>query len=159
MSKLPACYVDSNREATLLEGFRTGKVIFEDDRDHGNHHFDFSTQIWCLTNSHPFGMTHGFFLPSVTLQGTDEQVAYWKPLAESGKIIGTYVQTELAHGTFVHGVQTTATFDIERDEFIINTPSLEAIKFWPGGVGYSSTRKCIFLPSFALHALKSFGHM
>ena len=88
-------------------------------------------------------MTHGFFLPSVTLQGTDEQIAYWKPLAESGKIIGTYVQTEMAHGTNVGGVMTTATFDFEKDEFVIHTPCLEATKFWPGGVGYSCTRKSL----------------
>lgn len=86
-------------------------------------------------------MTHAFFLPSVTLQGTDEQIAHWKPLAESGKIIGTYVQTELAHGTHVGGIMTTATFDFEQDEFVIHTPCLEATKFWPGGVGYSCTRK------------------
>lgn len=34
----------------LLEGFRAGKVIFEDDRDHGNGHFNFNSQTWCLAS-------------------------------------------------------------------------------------------------------------
>jgi hypothetical protein len=31
------------------------------------------------------------------------------------QIIGTYAQTELGHGTFVRGLETTATYDAERE--------------------------------------------
>lgn len=32
----------------------------------------------------------------------------------SSQIIGTYAQTELGHGTFVRGLETTATYDAEK---------------------------------------------
>lgn len=139
MSKLPARYNDTNHQAQILQGFRTGKILFEEDRDHGSTHFDFSTHTWTLANSNPLGMTKALFIPTVKLHGTDEQIAKWVPLAESGKIIGTFAQTELGHGTYVRGVQTTAAFDPETDEFVINTPCEEATKVWPGAVGYATT--------------------
>ena len=47
-------------------------------------------------------------------------------------MLGCYAQTELGHGSDVQGLETTATFDITSQEFIIHTPSLRAAKFWPG---------------------------
>lgn len=46
--------------------------------------------------------------------------------------------TELAHGSNVRGIMTTATYDHENREFIINTPCKEAMKFWIGGAGKTS---------------------
>ena len=34
---------------------------------------------------------------------------------------------------------TTATFDHKTQEFIIHTPSIEACKFYPGGMGKTAT--------------------
>ena len=48
------------------------------------------------------------------------------------EIIGTYAQTELGHGTFIRGLETTATYDPSTEEFILNTPTLTAYKWWPG---------------------------
>lgn len=36
--------------------------------------------------------------------GTGEQQAEWMDLAWNCKIIGTYAQTELGHGTFIRGL-------------------------------------------------------
>jgi acyl-CoA oxidase len=47
-------------------------------------------------------------------------------------MIGTYAQTELGHGTFIRGLETTATFDEKTQEFVLNTPTLTAFKWWPG---------------------------
>lgn len=33
------------------------------------------------------------------------------------------------------GLETTATFDHDKDEFIIHTPSISATKWWPGEMG------------------------
>ena len=41
--------------------------------------------------------------------------------------IGTYAQTELGHGTFIRGLETTATYDPRTEEFILNSPTLTAI--------------------------------
>ncbi|KAK6947544.1 Acyl-CoA oxidase, C-terminal [Dillenia turbinata] len=81
----------------------------------------------------------GMFVPSIKGQGTDEQQKKWLPLAYKMQIIGCYAQTELGHGSNVQGLETTATFDPDTDEFIINSPTLSSSKWWPGGLGKVST--------------------
>lgn len=48
---------------------------------------------------------------------------------------GAYAQTELGHGSNVRGLETTATFDPATDEFIIDSPTLTSMKWWPGCFG------------------------
>ncbi|CAH3158358.1 unnamed protein product [Pocillopora meandrina] len=86
----------------------------------------------------PFHLNKVMFIPTLKGQGTEEQKAKWLPLAESNQIIGTYAQTELGHGTFIRGLETTATYDKSTQEFIIHSPSLTACKWWPGNLGKSS---------------------
>jgi acyl-CoA oxidase len=45
----------------------------------------------------------------------------------------------LGHGSFVGGIETTATFDPSTDEFVVNSPSLSSTKYWPGALGYIAT--------------------
>lgn len=75
---------------------------------------------------------------------TDEQAKKWVPLAKSMRITGAYAQTELGHGSDIAGLQTTATFDEATDEFIINTPTIQATKFWPGDLGFFSSHAIVF---------------
>ena len=35
-------------------------------------------------------------------------------------------------GTFLRGLETEATYDSESEEFIINCPTIRAMKWWPG---------------------------
>ena len=64
---------------------------------------------------------------------TEEQLDRWLPDAIELKVIGTYAQTELGHGTFIRGLETRATYDAVRQEFVLQSPSLKSIKWWPGG--------------------------
>lgn len=38
----------------------------------------------------------------------------------------------VSSGTFVRGLETTATFDEKTQEFVMHTPTLTATKWWPG---------------------------
>lgn len=58
-------------------------------------------------------------------------------------IIGCYAQTEIAHGSNVNALETTATFDKATDEFVIHTPSIRAYKFWPGNLGRHATHAVV----------------
>jgi acyl-CoA oxidase len=94
--KLPPTYGDMNRQELFLEGLRAGKITFEDGIDHNCDRFHNVNHIGVLGNSNPYGLTHTLFIPFVKLQGTDEQIAHWVPLAESGRIIGkAYLHTNL----------------------------------------------------------------
>ena len=63
---------------------------------------------------------------------------------KSGKELGCFALTELSHGSNVRGIGTTATYDIVKDEFIINTPNDLAMKFWIGGAAKTSTIAAVF---------------
>ena len=39
----------------------------------------------------------------------------------------------------MRGIDTTATFDKDTDEFIVHTPTISSIKSWPAGLGFSNT--------------------
>ncbi|BFZ11130.1 hypothetical protein BsWGS_14169 [Bradybaena similaris] len=84
---------------------------------------------------HPFAVHIVAFVPAIQKLASEEQKAKWLPLIETFQMIGTYAQTELGHGTFVRGLETTATYDPKTREFIINSPTTSSTKFWPGGLG------------------------
>ncbi|EFN54271.1 hypothetical protein CHLNCDRAFT_36152 [Chlorella variabilis] len=91
----------------------------------------------------------GMFIPTLLSQGTPEQQAKWLPMSNRLQIIGTYAQTELGHGTFVRGLQTVAVYDEASREFVVHTPSLEAHKWWPGGLGKTATHVILMARLFA----------
>jgi acyl-CoA oxidase len=68
------------------------------------------------------------FLPALRNLGTVEQQAEWVSRAWNCQIIGTYAQTEMGHGTFIRGLETTATYDQKTREFVINSPTITAYK-------------------------------
>lgn len=68
----------------------------------------------------------------------------WKKRCEDMTDIGCFGLTELAHGSNARGILTTATYDKEKKEFVINTPCDEAMKFWIGGAAKTSNTAAIF---------------
>ena len=85
----------------------------------------------------------GMFIPTIQGQGDEEQRKHWLPMCTKLQIIGTYAQTELGHGTYIRGLETTATYDAEKEQFIIHSPTLTATKWWPGGMGKTSTHAVV----------------
>ncbi|KAK5952764.1 hypothetical protein OHC33_006357 [Knufia fluminis] len=79
------------------------------------------------------------FMSNLERQMSDEQKAIWIPKAERFEIFGSYCQTELGHGSNVRGIETTATFDKENDEFVINSPTVSSTKYWIGATGVWAT--------------------
>jgi acyl-CoA oxidase len=92
----------------------------------------------------PLTLNYTMFLNSVVAMMTDEQRAKWEPLCREGRILGSYAQTEIGHGSDVAGLETTATFDPEHDQFVIHTPTPTATKWWPGDLGLFVTHATVF---------------
>jgi len=90
------------------------------------------------------GLHAGVFVPTIKNMTSKEQYDAWVPHAMNLHWIGCYAQTELSHGSNVRGLQTTATFLPEADEFEIHTPFVGAVKWWPGGLGVLSTHCVLY---------------
>ena len=52
---------------------------------------------------------------------------------------GCYLQTEIGHGSNIRGLETRAEYDPATDEFVVNTPTITATKYWPGEVAFFAT--------------------
>ncbi len=88
--------------------------------------------------------SHSIFMLTVIGQGSEAQQKFWVPKILKFEVVGAYSQTELGHGSNVRGLQTTATYDKSTQEFIINTPTLKSIKWWPGCLGKISTHVVLY---------------
>ncbi|XP_006756428.1 PREDICTED: peroxisomal acyl-coenzyme A oxidase 1 isoform X1 [Myotis davidii] len=91
----------------------------------------------------PVGLNFSMFIPTLLNQGTSAQKEKWLLPAQGLQIIGTYAQTELGHGTHLRGLETTATYDPETQEFVLNSPTVTSIKWWPGGLGKTSNHAIV----------------
>ena len=119
----------------------------------------FLFQLFRGADATAFSMSDSVFVPTIQGQGDLEQQEKWLPLAKDYNIIGAYAQTELGHGesnrpnrrivlnikifprmgnifiylgTYLRGLETTATYDPSTQEFIMHSPTLTATKWWPG---------------------------
>ncbi|KAL4351354.1 hypothetical protein GQ457_06G037570 [Hibiscus cannabinus] len=101
--------------------------------------YEISDRVARLVASDP-----GMFIPAIKGNGTKEQKAKWLPMAYKVQILGCYAQTELGHGSNVRGLETTATFDPQTDEFVLHSPTLTSSKWWPGGMGKVSTHAVVY---------------
>ncbi|KAJ0391967.1 hypothetical protein P43SY_007526 [Pythium insidiosum] len=91
----------------------------------------------------PIDVHRAMFIPTLENQADDEQQRKWLPLARNFKIFGAYAQTELGHGSNVQGIETTATYDKQTQEFVIHSPTLTSRKWWPGGLGKTATHAIV----------------
>lgn len=79
-----------------------------------------------------FGVQFGLFGGSVQQLGTQRHHERYLPAIGRGDLLGCFAMTETGHGSNVRGLETTAVFVPEDDEFIIHTPSREAGKEYIG---------------------------
>ncbi|KAI9920718.1 hypothetical protein PsorP6_001043 [Peronosclerospora sorghi] len=90
------------------------------------------------------GVHFALFLGAITGQGDQEQQEKWMLPTMMLELFGCFAMTELGHGSFTKGFETTATFDAETDEFVIHTPTDTATKWWIGGAGQTATHAVCF---------------
>lgn len=82
---------------------------------------------------------YSLFKETIWYQGTSQQYEKWKEDIENMNVIGCFAMTELGHSSYLRGIETIATYDKETQEFIINSSSLLATKWWIGMAGETAT--------------------
>lgn len=141
MKKSPQ-YYSSSRAEKIKENIRMQYLFFRDIAP--NLGFKVNLQninyaMTCIHGQAPNGVHLLMFYVCVKSMASEEQIKEWLPKIKNLDILGCYAQTELAHGSDVRGLQTTATFDKKTDEFVIHTPNIGAAKFWPGELARMAT--------------------
>ncbi|XP_072318611.1 peroxisomal acyl-coenzyme A oxidase 1 isoform X1 [Eucyclogobius newberryi] len=107
----------------------------------------------------PLDLHLGMFLPTLLNQATPEQMDRFFMPAWNLEIIGTYAQTEMGHGTHLRGLETTATYDPATQEFVLNSPTITSIKWWPGALGKTSNHAVVLAQLYTqgnCHGLHAF---
>jgi len=79
-----------------------------------------------------FGVQFGLFGGSVHQLGTQRHHDKYLEATGRGDLLGCFAMTETGHGSNVRGLETTAVYDADTEEFIVNTPSYEAGKEYIG---------------------------
>lgn len=80
----------------------------------------------------------------IKLLATDEMRDELIPKCFGLEIVGCYAQTEMGHGSDVQSLETTATYDRNTDEFVLNSPTISSAKFWPGDLGFEANWALVF---------------
>ncbi|KAK7092005.1 hypothetical protein V1264_009616 [Littorina saxatilis] len=94
--------------------------------------------------SFPYILQYAAFINPFTMLASEEQKAKWLPLMKNFRLVGTYAQTEMGHGSFLRGLETTATYDPSTQEFVLHSPTISSIKYWPAGLG-KTANACIVM--------------
>ncbi|CAI9787648.1 unnamed protein product [Fraxinus pennsylvanica] len=76
--------------------------------------------------------------------GTKRHHDEWLSATENYLIKGCFAMTELGHGSNVQGIETTATYEANTGEFVINTPFESAQKYWIGVAANHATHAVVF---------------
>eukprot|EP00475_Leptophrys_vorax_P021233 TRINITY_DN28959_c0_g1_i1.p1 TRINITY_DN28959_c0_g1~~TRINITY_DN28959_c0_g1_i1.p1 ORF type:complete len:697 (+),score=43.19 TRINITY_DN28959_c0_g1_i1:315-2405(+) len=76
--------------------------------------------------------------------GTQRHHAKWLSRTEDYEVAGCFGLTELGHGSNVRGIETVATYDAAREEFVITTPCETAQKYWIGGAAMHANHTVCF---------------
>ncbi|WP_292699936.1 acyl-CoA dehydrogenase family protein, partial [Microbacterium sp. 69-10] len=90
------------------------------------------------------GVQWGLFGGAVLQLGTEEHHKRWLPGIMDLSIPGAFTMTEIGHGSDVAAVGTTATYDPETEEFVINTPFRAATKEYLGNAALHGIAATVF---------------
>lgn len=102
------------------------------------------------------GVQWGLWGGAIDNLGTERHKKYVKPTMDL-ELLGIYAMTEIGHGSNVQQLETTATYDPETQEFIINSPSPAAKKCYLGNAARHGTIAAVFAQLYTPGVEESHG--
>ncbi|QNO37631.1 acyl-CoA dehydrogenase family protein [Protaetiibacter sp. SSC-01] len=90
------------------------------------------------------GVQWGLFAAAILHLGTEYHHEKFLPAAMSLEVPGAFAMTEIGHGSDVASVATTATYDPDTDEWVINTPFRAAWKDYLGNAALHGRAATVF---------------
>ncbi|MDO7868236.1 acyl-CoA dehydrogenase family protein [Nocardioides jiangxiensis] len=91
-----------------------------------------------------FGVQFGLFGGAIHQLGTTRHHDAWLADIASARLLGSFAMTETGHGSNVQAIRTTATFDPDTDEFVIDTPDDDARKDYIGNAARHAEAAAVF---------------
>lgn len=102
------------------------------------------------------GVQWGLWGGAIDNLGTERHRHYIKPTMDL-ELLGVYAMTEIGHGSNVAQLQTTATYDPETQEFIINSPTPSAKKVYLGNAARHGRIAAVFAQLYTPGVEESHG--
>lgn len=90
------------------------------------------------------GVQWGLFGGAISNLGNEEVRRKYLPDAISLDLLGCFAMTELGQGSDVQNLETTATFDRETGEFVVDTPTPSAEKAYIGNAARDGRLAAVF---------------
>ena len=90
------------------------------------------------------GVQFGLFGGSIQQLGTEYHHRKYLPKAASCQLLGGFAMTEIGHGSNVQALETTAVYDSEHRDFIINSPSFSSGKTFIGNAAVDGQVMVVF---------------
>jgi acyl-CoA oxidase len=90
------------------------------------------------------GVQFGLFGGSIQQLGTEYHHRKYLPKAAACQLFGGFAMTEIGHGSNVQALETTAVYDSEHRDFIINSPSYSSGKTFIGNAAVDGEFMVVF---------------
>ncbi|KAF7343923.1 Acyl-coenzyme A oxidase [Mycena venus] len=129
----------STRKELYIRGQALTKRLYELQEIQGWSEEDITVALSVVDEGLSIGLHNVAFEPVFRIQASPELFSKYSELIANKGIVGCYLQTELAHGTNVSRLETTATYLPDTREFEIHSPTLTSTKWWIGALGKTAT--------------------
>src|SRR6516165_8067360 len=103
------------------------------------------------------GVQWGLFGGAVENLGTERHFDYVEKIITL-ELLGCFAMTETGHGSDVQSLETTATYDAETQEFVIDSPTPTSRKDYIGGAAETARIAAVFAQLFTTEDGKPVNH-
>ncbi|ORX45655.1 acyl-CoA oxidase [Hesseltinella vesiculosa] len=135
---------DEIREFTMGQIHRIAQMLISGEHDYEFvYHVAMAANIYNESFSMRFFVHDSLFRNVINMLGNKEQQDQWNEDIDKFRLYGCFAMTELGHSSALRGLETMATFDVNADEFILDSPNITSTKWLIGGLGQTATHAVV----------------